>query len=80
MRSVSKAGNFSFSRELAIGYRHRPARCCQRNELDIGGQASTVIALRPDGRVHKFEMNDRCAAGTGKYLELVAMSLGFSSG
>lgn len=46
--------------------------------LDIGGQDSKVIALRPDGRVHKFEMNDRCAAGTGKFLEIAAMSLGFS--
>ena len=45
--------------------------------LDIGGQDSKVIALHPDGRVKKFEMNDRCAAGTGKFLELTAMSLGF---
>lgn len=46
--------------------------------LDIGGQDSKVIALNPDGRVRKFEMNDRCAAGTGKFLELTAMSLGFT--
>ena len=45
--------------------------------LDIGGQDSKVIALNPEGRVCKFEMNDRCAAGTGKFLELTAMSLGF---
>ncbi|MEA2108897.1 MAG: acyl-CoA dehydratase activase [Pseudomonadota bacterium] len=45
--------------------------------LDIGGQDSKVIALNPEGRVRKFEMNDRCAAGTGKFLELTAMSLGF---
>ena len=45
--------------------------------LDIGGQDAKVIALNPDGRVRKFEMNDRCAAGTGKFLELTAMSLGF---
>ena len=45
--------------------------------LDIGGQDSKVIDLHPDGRVRKFEMNDRCAAGTGKFLELTAMSLGF---
>jgi predicted CoA-substrate-specific enzyme activase len=44
--------------------------------LDIGGQDAKVIALNPDGRVRKFEMNDRCAAGTGKFLELTAMSLG----
>lgn len=45
--------------------------------LDIGGQDSKVIALNPEGKVCKFEMNDRCAAGTGKFLELTAMSLGF---
>ena len=44
--------------------------------LDIGGQDAKVIALQTDGKVRKFEMNDRCAAGTGKFLELTAMSLG----
>ena len=46
--------------------------------LDIGGQDAKVIALKPDGRVSRFEMNDRCAAGTGKFLEIAAMSLGFA--
>ncbi|MBN2331557.1 MAG: 3-hydroxyacyl-ACP dehydratase [Deltaproteobacteria bacterium] len=45
--------------------------------LDIGGQDSKVVALNQTGKVIKFEMNDRCAAGTGKFLELVAMTLGF---
>jgi predicted CoA-substrate-specific enzyme activase len=45
--------------------------------LDIGGQDSKAIALFPDGRVKKFEMNDRCAAGTGKFLEIMARTLGF---
>ena len=45
--------------------------------LDIGGQDAKVIALQTNGKVRKFEMNDRCAAGTGKFLELTAMSLGF---
>ncbi len=43
-----------------------------RTVLDIGGQDTKAIALRPDGRVLKFEMNDRCAAGTGKFLEYTA--------
>ncbi len=43
-----------------------------RTVLDIGGQDTKAIALRPDGRVLKFEMNDRCAAGTGKFLESTA--------
>ncbi|SHF17028.1 CoA-substrate-specific enzyme activase, putative [Desulfacinum infernum DSM 9756] len=46
-----------------------------RTVLDIGGQDTKVIALSPDGRVVKFEMNDRCAAGTGKFLEFMAASL-----
>jgi predicted CoA-substrate-specific enzyme activase len=45
--------------------------------LDIGGQDSKVIALNGDDRVIKFEMNDRCAAGTGKFLEIMAHTLGY---
>ena len=48
--------------------------------LDIGGQDVKVIALNSVGKVRRFEMNDRCAAGTGKFLELTAMSLGFPLG
>lgn len=46
--------------------------------LDIGGQDSKAIALNEKGRVKKFEMNDRCAAGTGKFLEIMARTLGFT--
>jgi (R)-2-hydroxyacyl-CoA dehydratese activating ATPase len=42
--------------------------------LDIGGQDTKAIALDDRGRVRKFEMNDRCAAGTGKFLEFMATS------
>jgi len=42
-----------------------------RTVLDIGGQDTKAIALT-GGRVSKFEMNDRCAAGTGKFLEHLA--------
>jgi (R)-2-hydroxyacyl-CoA dehydratese activating ATPase len=45
--------------------------------LDIGGQDSKAISLFDNGRVKKFEMNDRCAAGTGKFLEIMAKSLGY---
>jgi predicted CoA-substrate-specific enzyme activase len=48
-----------------------------RTVLDIGGQDSKAIALYENGKVKKFEMNDRCAAGTGKFLEIMARSLGF---
>jgi predicted CoA-substrate-specific enzyme activase len=46
--------------------------------LDIGGQDTKVIALMPGGRVADFEMNDKCAAGTGKFLEVMARALGYS--
>ena len=49
-----------------------------RTIIDIGGQDSKAIALFDNGKVKKFEMNDRCAAGTGKFLEIMARALGFT--
>ncbi|BBO82379.1 activase [Desulfosarcina ovata subsp. sediminis] len=49
-----------------------------RAVIDIGGQDSKAIAMLDNGRVKKFEMNDRCAAGTGKFLEIMARTLGFA--
>ncbi|RPI78566.1 MAG: 3-hydroxyacyl-ACP dehydratase [Desulfobacteraceae bacterium] len=46
--------------------------------LDIGGQDSKAISLDQAGNILKFEMNDRCAAGTGKFLEIMAHALGYS--
>lgn len=46
--------------------------------LDIGGQDVKVIKLGKKGRVVKFEMNDKCAAGTGKFLEIMSDNLGFT--
>jgi predicted CoA-substrate-specific enzyme activase len=43
--------------------------------LDIGGQDTKAIALDAGGAVAKFEMNDRCAAGTGRFLEVMATAL-----
>jgi (R)-2-hydroxyacyl-CoA dehydratese activating ATPase len=48
-----------------------------RAVLDIGGQDTKVISLAEGGRVLDFEMNDKCAAGTGKFLEVMASALGF---
>jgi predicted CoA-substrate-specific enzyme activase len=47
-----------------------------RTVLDIGGQDSKVILVKSDGGVGRFEMNDRCAAGTGRFLENMANALG----
>ncbi len=46
-----------------------------RTVIDIGGQDSKVIRLSEDGRVDDFAMNDKCAAGTGRFLEVMARSL-----
>ena len=43
--------------------------------IDIGGQDSKAILLGPDGRVADFAMNDKCAAGTGRFLEAMARAL-----
>ena len=46
-----------------------------RTVVDIGGQDSKLLRLDPDGRVRDFSMNDRCAAGTGRFMEMVAARL-----
>ncbi len=43
--------------------------------IDIGGEDSKLIRLDKNGRVRDFAMNDRCAAGTGRFLEVVANRL-----
>jgi predicted CoA-substrate-specific enzyme activase len=43
--------------------------------IDIGGQDSKVIAVDDSGLVSQFAMNDRCAAGTGKFLETLARAV-----
>jgi predicted CoA-substrate-specific enzyme activase len=44
--------------------------------VEIGGQDSKIIHLGDDGSVRDFSMNDRCAAGTGRFLEVLADRLG----
>ncbi len=46
-----------------------------RTVIDIGGQDSKIITLNPDGSVQDFVMNDKCAAGTGRFLEMTAIKL-----
>jgi predicted CoA-substrate-specific enzyme activase len=47
--------------------------------LDIGGQDTKVIQLDSKGNVTDFQMNDKCSAGTGKFLEVMAAALGYNS-
>ena len=46
-----------------------------RTVIDIGGQDSKVIRLNKEGRAVDFAMNDKCAAGTGRFLEVMAQAL-----
>jgi len=46
-----------------------------RTVIDIGGQDSKVISLNEKGKVLDFAMNDKCAAGTGRFLEVMAQAL-----
>jgi predicted CoA-substrate-specific enzyme activase len=48
-----------------------------RTVIDVGGQDSKVIRVE-SGRQVSFEMNDRCAAGTGRFLEVMAATLGYT--
>ena len=47
-----------------------------RTIIDIGGQDSKAIGLDERGNVINFVMNDKCAAGTGRFLEVMAQVLG----
>ncbi|OPY07115.1 MAG: R-phenyllactate dehydratase activator [Syntrophaceae bacterium PtaB.Bin038] len=46
--------------------------------LDIGGQDTKAISLDDKGKIARFQMNDKCAAGTGRFLEVMATALGLS--
>jgi predicted CoA-substrate-specific enzyme activase len=46
--------------------------------IDVGGQDTKVIALADDGDIEDFSMNDKCAAGTGRFLEMLADKLEMS--
>ncbi len=61
---------------FAVGSRFFSSDC--RSILDIGGQDTKAISLDEEGTMCKFEMNDKCAAGTGRFLEVMATALGFT--
>ncbi len=46
-----------------------------RSLIDIGGQDSKAVVMDENGRVVNFTMNDKCAAGTGRFLEVMARAL-----
>ena len=58
----------------ARGVRHVAPEA--RGILDVGGQDTKAMALDEEGRIRDFLLNDRCAAGTGRFLEVMAGALG----
>ncbi len=46
-----------------------------RTVIDIGGQDSKIISLDKNSKIFDFVMNDKCAAGTGRFLEVMAKAL-----
>ncbi len=67
------AGTVSEIKACAVGARYLYPDC--RTVIDVGGQDCKVTQLGDGGTVVKFEMNDRCAAGTGRFLEVMAATL-----
>lgn len=49
-----------------------------RLTIDIGGQDTKAIRLGPNGEIIDFSMNDKCSAGTGRFLDVCAEALGYS--
>jgi predicted CoA-substrate-specific enzyme activase len=49
-----------------------------RTVVDVGGQDCKVISVDEKGRVLDFIMNEKCAAGTGRFLEIMAKTLGLT--
>ncbi len=60
----------------SIGARYFYPDC--NTVIDVGGQDTKIVSLDREGRVFNFQMNDKCAAGTGRFLEVMAVSLGFT--
>ena len=61
---------------VAMGARALLPSC--RTIIDVGGQDTKAITITAEGKLHKFAMNDKCAAGTGRFLEVMADALSFS--
>ena len=60
----------------AVGARAAAGDSCDvKTIINIGGQDSKAVSLDSEGNVVNFAMNDRCAAGTGKFLDVVATNL-----
>lgn len=71
-RSSWKGANQTISELTAHGLGNHFLFPDARTVIDIGGQDAKVIELDASGRMANFVMNDKCAAGTGRFLEVMA--------
>ncbi len=72
--AAQELGSAAISEITAYAYGAKHLLRGVRGILDIGGQDTKIISLAGDGAIIRFEMNDRCAAGTGRFLEVMALS------
>jgi predicted CoA-substrate-specific enzyme activase len=75
-RKLIRAADETITEITCQAWGVRQAMPQARTIIDIGGQDSKLLRLKADGTVDEFVMNDRCAAGTGRFLELLAAQLG----
>jgi predicted CoA-substrate-specific enzyme activase len=73
--TYKKSDVISELKAFAVGASYLNPDC--RTVLDIGGQDTKAIFVDGKGGIVKFEMNDKCAAGTGRFLEIMAAALGY---
>ena len=71
-RATWKGADLTISELTAHGLGNHFLFPDARTVIDIGGQDAKVIQLDADGRMANFVMNDKCAAGTGRFLEVMA--------
>ncbi len=74
-RNAVKFADKSFTEIMAHAAGAHLLNPAIRTIIDIGGQDSKAIALDDKGKVKNFVMNDKCAAGTGRFLEVMARAL-----
>ncbi len=78
-RRLASFGDMVVTEIKACGLGAKAQSCPEgkiRTVIDVGGQDTKVIALNEEGAVEDFAMNDKCAAGTGRFLEMLANKLG----
>ena len=76
IEAIRPVATISEIKAHALGARHLCPSC--RSVIDIGGQDVKIISLDAAGKISKFELNDRCSAGTGKFFEIMAEKLGYT--